>query len=199
MSNDRREQILKAAAHLFARQGYHVTTVSDIAKEAQVAQGTVYLYFESKKAVFEALVDETLDLFKSVLSWGSAHISAPDVAERLPGIFRRVLGLLAENRILVRLMLTEVRGADPQIEAKLLAFYKDVVARIAEQLRRGAERGVLRANLNPELAAHSLIAVMERMAALIISEEEPDLDSMADEIARLQLCGILAQPALARF
>src|SRR5690606_1495405 len=109
VSNDRREQILKAAAHLFARQGYHVTTVSDIAKEAQVAQGTVYLYFESKNAVFEALVDETLDLFKSVLSWGSAHIAAPDVAERLPGIFRRVLGLLAENRILVRLMLTEVR------------------------------------------------------------------------------------------
>lgn len=192
MITDRREQILQAAARLFAQQGYHVTTVSDIAQAAQVAQGTVYLYFESKKAVFEALVDQTLELFKSVLSWGTSHIAAPDVAERLPDVYRHVLGLLAENKTLVRLMLTEVRGADPHIEAKLRAFYEDVVSQTAEHLQLGAERGIFRSNLNATLAAHSLIAVMERLAALIIIEEAPDLDSMANEVARLQLYGMLA-------
>lgn len=193
MVTDRREQILQAAAQLFAQQGYHATTVSDIARAAQVAQGTVYLYFESKKAVFEALVDQTLGLFNSILSWGTSHISAPDVAERLPGIYRHVLGILAENKTLVRLMLTEVRGADPQIEAKLQAFYEDVVSKTAEQLRLGSERGIFRPNVNPMLAAHSLIAVMERLAAIIISQEKPDLDSMANEIARMQLYGLLAK------
>jgi len=67
LSTNRKDDILHVAAELFARQGYHATTVADIARAAGIAQGTVYLYFGSKKEVFSALVDQTLALFHDVL------------------------------------------------------------------------------------------------------------------------------------
>jgi TetR/AcrR family transcriptional repressor of uid operon len=54
----RRDQIIAAAAECFARSGYHVTTVADIAEAAGVSKGTPYLYFASKEALFIALYEE---------------------------------------------------------------------------------------------------------------------------------------------
>lgn len=54
----RRDQIIAAAAECFARSGYHVTTMADIAEAAGVSKGTPYLYFSSKEALFLALYEE---------------------------------------------------------------------------------------------------------------------------------------------
>src|SRR5215204_3955536 len=54
---ERRQQILAAARDLFARRGYHQTTIDDIVDEAGVARGTYYLYYEDKRAVFSDLID----------------------------------------------------------------------------------------------------------------------------------------------
>src|SRR5260370_36298856 len=54
----RRDQIIAAAAECFARSGYHVTTMADIAEAAGVSKGTPYLYFPGKEALFIALYEE---------------------------------------------------------------------------------------------------------------------------------------------
>jgi len=54
----RRDQIIAAAVECFARSGYHVTTMADIAEAAGVSKGTPYLYFPSKEALFIALYEE---------------------------------------------------------------------------------------------------------------------------------------------
>jgi AcrR family transcriptional regulator len=54
----RRDQIIAAAAECFARSGYHLTTVADIAEAAGVSKGTPYLYFAGKEALFIALYEE---------------------------------------------------------------------------------------------------------------------------------------------
>src|SRR6476660_9198734 len=55
--SERRQQILTVARDVFARRGYHQTTIDDIALQAGVARGTFYLYFEDKRAVFSDLID----------------------------------------------------------------------------------------------------------------------------------------------
>jgi AcrR family transcriptional regulator len=57
---ERREQILRAAFHEFCNRGYAGTTVDHIAARARLAKGTVYFYYESKAAVFDALVEQEL-------------------------------------------------------------------------------------------------------------------------------------------
>src|SRR5436190_14570990 len=59
----RRSEILQAARKVFARRGYRATTVDDIAAEAKIAKGTLYLYFKSKEAIYlTALVHDARGL-----------------------------------------------------------------------------------------------------------------------------------------
>ena len=60
-SNKRREQILAAAQVVFADKGYHATGVSDIIAKAGIARGTFYLYFDGKRAIFDALLDRIFE------------------------------------------------------------------------------------------------------------------------------------------
>lgn len=198
MPPDKRQQILTVAAMLFARQGYHKTTVTDIAREAEVAQGTVYLYFDSKKAIFSALVDQTLELFTEVQLEGMRMRelqTLQQLKDGLPRMYRHVLGIFADNPTLVRLMFTEVRGADSEIEAKLAAFYERVVQDLAMSIQIGITKGFFRPDVNPKLAAHCLIGIMERFANLVLAQPEADLDAMAHEIAQFELTGIAIPPA----
>ncbi len=61
----RKADILRAAEHVFALKGYYEATMHDIAKEAQYATGTVYLYFKDKDALYLSLVEEK---YKDLLS-----------------------------------------------------------------------------------------------------------------------------------
>ena len=58
LREQRRQQILDAARRLFAERGYHATSIHDIIRTADIARGTFYLYFESKRAIFVELLDE---------------------------------------------------------------------------------------------------------------------------------------------
>src|SRR5579863_1905039 len=53
----RRTDILAAAKRVFARKGYHSTTIADIAKAAKLSYGSIYWYFDSKDALFHALME----------------------------------------------------------------------------------------------------------------------------------------------
>ena len=57
LREERRERVLRAAMQVFAQKGYHATSVGDIIKQAEIARGTFYLYFENKRQIFEAILD----------------------------------------------------------------------------------------------------------------------------------------------
>lgn len=86
----RREEILVAAASVFAKQGYGQTKMADIAKAAGYSHGLVYHYFASKEAVFQAIVDVTMERVVADLSLSGATPMA-----RLEGIVDRVLERVA--------------------------------------------------------------------------------------------------------
>lgn len=67
MGEDKREGIVEAALKLFEEQGYHQTKVSDIVREAGVAQGTFYLYFQSKEDLFRSIAKSCLDDISNAL------------------------------------------------------------------------------------------------------------------------------------
>src|ERR1700683_2769614 len=89
---DKRERILHAAVRVFAKKGFHATRVSEVAKAAGVADGTIYLYFESKEqllvSLFEHRVDRLLEYLERELP------AAPSASQRLQRIIELQLGLL---------------------------------------------------------------------------------------------------------
>jgi len=109
----RREEILVAARNVFSRQGFRGTTIADIAEEAGIALGTIYLYFASKEDVFAALNEEFNQLIAHALTLTDVPpVTSLDQAVRVR--VGQVFEACAENRDLVRLV---VLNTDPDSAA----------------------------------------------------------------------------------
>jgi AcrR family transcriptional regulator len=117
----RRDQIIAAAAECFARSGYHVTTMADIAEAAGVSKGTPYLYFPSKEALFIALYEEW-DCGLAARA-GAAVGGLPETARRSP---RAVLAAVASA--VAAHVTANPRTCRVLMEATTLAAYEPAIA-----------------------------------------------------------------------
>src|SRR5580698_5971763 len=100
---ERRRQILLGAKKVFAARGYHETNISHICDDLGIARGTLYQYFDSKKAVFTAIVEDLLDRVRAAVQSETVPQLAPgitisreDVIAYTAASFRRVLAAAFE-------------------------------------------------------------------------------------------------------
>ena len=195
----RRESILAAARTVFAEKGYHQSSVADILAAADIARGTFYLYFDSKRAIF----DELLEIFLVALQSGIRILvprpppGAPTPLEQLRGNLRRTMALLNEEREMAAILLNHAVGIDRELDARLAAFYDRVIAMIERALRRGMDMGVARECDPPIVAGFVLGGIKETAHRLIVRElDRPQLDEVVDEMLKTYLMGLLERPLL---
>src|SRR3954468_9031177 len=123
---ERRQQILAAARGLFAKRGYHLTTIDDIVAQAGVARGTFYLYFEDKRAIFSDLIDR----FAGQLSMAIVRIVTDDAArsvtEQVRENIRAIIATCLADRAMTKILFTDAVGVDPAFDRKLQTFYDTV-------------------------------------------------------------------------
>lgn len=139
---DKRERILRAAIKVFARKGFYATRVSEIAKAAGVADGTIYLYFENKDDVLVSIFE---DRITKLLGFLRGEIGkASTVEEKVRIVVELQLGLLEEQRDLAEVVTVNLRQSSrllKQYAAPLFSEYLDLIAGvIAEGQRDGALR-----------------------------------------------------------
>lgn len=147
-----RDRLLRAAERLFGEGGFHATGVSDITRAAGVAQGTFYLYFESKEEIFRALV---LNLSHELrLALQAAVVGAPDriAAERM-GI-RAFLEFSAAHRDLYHIVF-EAQFIDP---ALFRWYYERIAQGYARGLKQAMQRGEVKQG-DAETMAYCLMGV----------------------------------------
>lgn len=190
---ERREQLLDAALAAFVRGGYHGTHVKHIVEEAGVARGTFYLHFESKHEVFTALVDRTLAIILEAAPErdAAAFRSLEDARHALTGSYLQVLQTLRRHRRLCRLLLEEAVGIDKGFRARLEEHYAAWRRMIAGTLRRMVESGVVRADVDLELAAEAVVGMVDRVTRrYVLPDAEPDLRRLAAAVADMELRGV---------
>jgi AcrR family transcriptional regulator len=163
----RRDELLAAARRVFAARGFRGTTIADIAEEAGIALGTIYLYFPSKEEVFAALTQQFGDLITEAIG-DSTGVATLEKVVRL-GI-RNVFQVCEENRDLVRLV---VLNTDPgSAAAQQLRRAEELRAvPLVQRLERAMEGGLVRtgdADIMAKLVTGSVsIAVYQ---ALVLSD-----------------------------
>ena len=103
----RQEDIMKAARELFARQGYHDTTLEDIARHAEFGKGTIYNYFSSKEDLFYGIIDR---LTSDVLAMAESSIAGTqgDARDKLTSYARAMITFTRANSDLVQLIMREL-------------------------------------------------------------------------------------------
>lgn len=150
----RREEILDAALHVFAQKGFEGTTVVDVARQARVASGTVYLYFASKLDLFVALNARLLEVIVGAM-WPAD--APPDVRDGASARIHAVFRASSQHRDLLRLVFL---NSDPRTEVarRMRRADEERLRPLAELLGSGMEAGVVR-RADPALLAELINGV----------------------------------------
>ncbi|HEY7386423.1 MAG TPA: TetR family transcriptional regulator [Beijerinckiaceae bacterium] len=159
------QAILDAALDVFAEKGFADTRLDDVALRAGVAKGTLYLYFESKQALFEALIRSGIAAPIEAIEEKVLGLDLPAEATlRMLFTFLRQDVLATRRKEIVRLILSEA-GRFPEIAA---LYHREVVGRGMRLLRRVAERAIARGEFrSDELARFPQLAIAPGIIALV--------------------------------
>lgn len=154
-----RERIVAAARGVFEERGFNDTRISDIANAAGVSHGTVYVYFDCKEAVLAEVIDQVLAEAASYLRVSDI----PDAQQRIAEANRRYLQVYDRNARLLQVV-EQVATADTGFAGLLNDFRARHVKRVAETIRRLQTDGAAAEDIDPEVAAAALSAMVEGYA-----------------------------------
>lgn len=186
----KRERILRAAVDVFAQNGYFNAKVTEIAKAAGVADGTIYLYFDGKEDLLITIFREYTRNYLHELEQKLAGVNRAD--ERVRITITHHLDTLGSDRALAVVSQVELRHSlkfMSLLSQQEVADYLNILRKVVEQ---GQSEGVFRRNLHPQLVAKSVFGILDEMVtSWILSEKEYELAEQADQIADLILTGLL--------
>src|ERR1043166_2545809 len=190
-TGDKREAILRAAIAVFAHNGYFNSKVADIAHEAGVADGTVYLYFKSKEDILHSIFDRSVE---EALGAARKQIeTVADPKEKLRQIAFLHLERLSADRDLAVVFQVELRGSTKFMEEFSAAGFAEYLTLIRTAFEEGQRAGVFRADLNAKVVAKILFGALDEMATnWILSKRRYKLAPMADQVLDIFLNGVNA-------
>lgn len=190
---ERRNQILECAKKLFSEKGYHATTVADIIEAAKIARGTFYLYFESKRGIFEALLEHLFEVLRSKLKRiDVSEGTLASVVEQIHTNVDGIIGVFMSQREMTKILLSEAVGLDAGFDRKLFDFYNRVNQLLRQSLERGTAMGILRPIDERVVSSSILGSIKEVMYHYVMGDELPDRETIVREIMNYNLYGILA-------
>ncbi len=187
------DQMLKAAAKVFYRRGYHAAKVSEITQEAGVAQGTFYLYFPSKEQAFVELMQGFAHSIRSAvldLDWTRVR-TLEDLRQQDVDLCVNIFEVCAKNREVAGLYFNATPSADERSAAILEAFMRETEGIIAQQCVDGMGRGFIRP-LKAETIARAIVGLyLNIVVRTIIGEGRTHgLRELAEDLVDLELRGI---------
>ncbi|MDX6305382.1 MAG: TetR/AcrR family transcriptional regulator, fatty acid metabolism regulator protein [Blastocatellia bacterium] len=190
-TSGKRESILRAATRVFARNGYFNSKVADIAREADVADGTVYLYFKSKEEILHSIFDQNM---AEAINAGRLLIEKiSDPGEKLRRIAMLHLERLGADPDLAVVFQVELRGSTKFMREFSAAGFAEYLGLLRQTFEAGQRSGVFRKELNAKLVSKILFGALDEMATnWIISKRKYKLEPMAEVVMDVFLNGVSA-------
>lgn len=162
----RRDTILRAAREVFLEHGYAGARMAEIAQRADIAVGTLYLYFPSKEAIVHALAADFHLRFADALH---PALTYPDAAEAIVRAVRDALAFSAEERDLIGLLRLTV-GVEVLRSSKGDTVFQAIVAALTEKMDQGHIR-----RYDPEVLVDLITTLFQRASEVCILQPERDL------------------------
>ncbi|ALS74339.1 MULTISPECIES: TetR/AcrR family transcriptional regulator [Planococcus] len=185
------KQIIDAAVIVIAENGYHQAQVSKIAKQAGVADGTIYLYFKNKEDILISVFQEKMGVFVSELE----KIIAKDAsaADQLGMMINSHFSLLASDLHLAIVTQLELRQSNHDIRMKINNVLRGYLKLMDRILISGIESGEFDQNMDIRLARQMVFGTMdETITTWVMNDHKYDLVELAPKVQRLLLKGMQA-------
>jgi len=194
---EKRDRILRAAVKIFSRKGFFNSKVSEIARAAEVADGTIYLYFRNKDDLLISLFEEKMgevvaDVRRRIAVGGNA-------IEKLGIFIGNHMDLLERESGLVEVLQVELRQSTKFLKDYTPVKFFEYLEVISDILEEGKREGVLRPDLNISVARRAIFGALDELSLTYILSRKPKYHPTvtAAELCRLLLEGLCVPGAAA--
>ncbi|MCM3757403.1 TetR family transcriptional regulator [Sporosarcina aquimarina] len=183
------KKIVDAAVSIIAQNGYHQAQVSKIAKEAGVADGTIYLYFKNKEDILISVFQEKMAVFadyvKDILEM---DLSASD---KLFKMIENHFKVLHDDRNLAIVTQLELRQSSKELRFRINEVLKEYLTLLDALLREGIESGEFSSDLDIRLARQMVFGTIdETTTSWVMNDQKYDLLELAPRVHKLLLSGM---------
>lgn len=159
-SQDSRDEILKAAMHLFANRGFHETSMSEVAREAHVSKALIFWHFRTKEELFVAVLNRLLEPYFIDFS---EEAGALDERAQIQKLVEFYLAFVRDNANSVRFFISQMlrdQHFSEGLNEQIVKLYDGYRAMLVELIARAQERGISPKHVTPEAAAAFLLSAL---------------------------------------
>ena len=182
------KQIIDAAVIVIADNGYHQAQVSKIAKQAGVADGTIYLYFKNKEDILISLFREKMVLFVEKIE--EVIAGKQTVSEKLLVMIENHCKILSDDHHLAIVTQLELRQSNKDIRLKINDVLKGYLQLVDKILISGIESGEFPENLDVRLARQMIFGTLDEMVTTwVMADQKYDIVAQVPAIHKLLLHG----------
>lgn len=186
---DKPQQIIDAAVRVFARNGFYNSRVSDIAREAGIASGTIYLYFRTKDEILVTLFREKMAAFVAALRTEIGRERDPEA--KIRRLVRRHFEVLEASPDMAEVVQVELRQGQKFFRgasAHEISAYFELIGSV---LREGVAAGVFRHDLPVKIATKMLFGALDQMTtSWVLGKRGYRLADAAEPVANIFLKGV---------
>lgn len=192
----RKNQILDCSKKIFSEKGYYETYVEEVIKEAKVGKGTFYRYFKNKEDLFIALLIKFLNEWETAASIDLTSIKPENINDMLKLLIHRSFRFFHENEELCNIYLRIGPGLNKIFEPYLINFEEKMLNYIKLYVTEGIKLGIVRPDLDIELAANILAGAFLRVDYYYFVFKKnnggapPDIEKMTGEFFQIVMRGI---------
>ena len=191
-NNEKYYRIIEAATKVFAKNGFYQSKISEIAKEAKVADGTIYIYFENKDDILISLFEEQM---KGVIDNMEVQISGiDDPARKLERFASTHLDLIEKNQDMAEIIQVELRQSGKfmkEYKNEKFIQYLDIIENIISE---GQKRGIFKEDVIPKVAKRAFFGALDEVSRfwVLSTRRQYDIRTVARQISEYFLNGIRA-------
>jgi len=186
----KRERILDAAVKVFAAEGFYNAKVAQIAQEAGVADGTIYLYFKSKDDLLISLFEDRMEGINANLR--NALQASPTAADKLRAVVRLHLELIEQNRHMAEVICVELRQSSKFIKEYANPKFGEFLRLIAGAIAEGQKSGELRADFDAPMVARAMFGALDELALawLVRGKDRIDIPRAVEQMSTMFIEGL---------
>ncbi len=183
-------RIIQAATRVFARRGFYQAKVSEIAKEAKVADGTIYLYFENKDDILISLFEEQMKVVLRNMRKQVAGVDSP--VRKLERFALCHLNLIEQNKDMAEIIQVELRQSSKFMKSYKNEQFAEYLDLIADIVRQGQKEGLFKEEILPDLIKRALFGALDELSRywVLSSHRKYDIETAAKQISDTFLYGL---------
>jgi TetR/AcrR family transcriptional regulator, fatty acid metabolism regulator protein len=185
------KQIIDAAVIAIAESGYHQAQVSKIAKQAGIADGTIYLYFKNKEDILISLFEEKMGVFVENLQ--QIIKDETSASEKLRQMIENHFQVLANDRHLATVTQLELRQSNKEIRLKINAVLKEYLKLLDQILIQGMVSAEFNPSMDVRVARQMVFGTIDEISTTwVMNENRYDLMELAPKVYTMLLNGLRA-------